>query len=72
MKLSIEMNSEDWLSMCCFHAAMMEVVIQNMAEDPLIYSKMARITNDLQYKVAMKMPPGEIDRIKAKDKQEPY
>jgi len=65
MKLSIEMDAEDWLSLCSFHACVMQIVNSNIAEDPITYSKVARITNEILNQVCIKTPTDEFERIKA-------
>jgi len=65
MKLSIEMDAEDWLSLCSLHASFMEVANTNIGEDPITYSKAARITNEIQNQVIRKMPMDEFERIKS-------
>ncbi len=70
MKLSIEMEAEDWLSLCKMHKDVMEVITQNMSQDPLAYSSAARLTNQIFDQVWKKIPSSELDRIIEKNKQE--
>lgn len=63
MKLSIELESDDWMELLCIHKAMMDIAGDNIGHDPLRYSKMARITNEIQSQVIKKIPNSEIDRI---------
>jgi len=65
MKLSIELEAEDWLSLCSLHASFMEVANTNIGEDPITYSKAARITNEIQAQVIRKLPMDEFEKIKA-------
>lgn len=70
MKLSIEMEAEDWLELCRLHKDVMEVITNNMAHDPLAYSSAAKLTNEIFNQVWRKIPTGELDRIIEKRKQE--
>lgn len=69
MKLSIEMEAEDWLDLCALHKEVMEVITSNMANDPIAYSSAARLTNQIFNEVLRKLPSGEIDRILEKRRQ---
>lgn len=72
MKLSIEMEAEDWLDLCALHKDVMEIITKNMAQDPLAYSSAARLTNEIFNQVVKKLPCGEIDRIlEARKREEP-
>jgi hypothetical protein len=70
MKLSIEMEAEDWLNLCALHQEVMEIITSNMANDPIAYSSAARITNQVFDQMVAKIPAAEMDRIAAKRKQE--
>lgn len=70
MKLSIEMEAEDWLNLCALHKDVMEIITKNMAQDPLAYSSAARLTNEIFNQVVKKLPCGEIDRILEARKRE--
>jgi len=63
MKLSIEMEAEDWLDLCALHKEVMEIITSNMAQDPIAYSSAARLTNEIFDQVVRKLPCGEIDDI---------
>jgi hypothetical protein len=65
MKLSIEMEAEDWLSLCSFHACIMEMAVKNIGNDPITYSKTARITNEIMEQIVRKIPNEEFERIKS-------
>jgi hypothetical protein len=66
MKLSIEMEAEDWLDLCKLHHDVMEVMTPNMGVDPLAYSSAANLTNTIQNQVFAKIPLAELNRIKEK------
>jgi hypothetical protein len=70
MKISIEMESEDWLELCSLHHQVMEIITKNMAQDPLAYSSAARLTNQVLDQVIAKMPYGELDEIKKRQQSE--
>lgn len=70
MKLSIEMEAEDWLNLCKLHHDVMEIMAPNMKHDPLAYSSAARMTNEILNQVIKKMPSAEFERIKEKRRQE--
>lgn len=64
MKLSIEMEAEDWLDLCKLHMDVMEIITKNMAEDPLAYSSAARMTKEIFEQVCRKLPNDEFERIR--------
>lgn len=70
MKLSIEMEAEDWLNLCALHKEVMEIITTNMANDPIAYSSAARLTNEIFNQVLRKLPAGEIDNIMERRRQE--
>lgn len=70
MKLSIEMESEDWLELCRLHYQVMEIITKNMAQNPIAYSTAARLTNDVFNQVCAKIPYMELDRIKERQAAE--
>lgn len=70
MKLSIEMEAEDWLDLCRLHMDVMEIITKNMAEDPLAYSSAARMTNEIFEQVCRKLPNDEFERIREKREKE--
>lgn len=70
MKLSIEMESEDWLELCRLHHQVMEIISKNIAENPLAYSTAARLTNEVFNQVCAKMPYNELDKIKERQEAE--
>lgn len=64
------MEAEDWLNLCALHKDVMEVITENMAQDPLAYSSAARLTNEIFDQVVKKLPCGEIDNILERRRQE--
>jgi hypothetical protein len=66
MKISIEMEAEDWLNLCKLHADVMSVMTPNIGVDPLAYSSAANLTNTIQNQVFAKISIEELNRIKAK------
>lgn len=64
------MEAEDWLDLCKLHKDVMDVITENMAQDPLAYSSAAKLTNEIFNQVWKKVPSSELERIIEKRKQE--
>lgn len=45
----------DWLDLCALHEAVRTIAVKNLGSDPLSYSKMSRITNDIENQVTKGM-----------------
>lgn len=45
------MTYADWLDLCALHEAVRTLAVKNLSNDPLSYSKICRITNDLETQV---------------------
>lgn len=68
MKIKVELELEDALSLCTLFVAVMEIGGQNIGNDPILYSNLSRITNDFQNQVIAKTPLEELEKIKANPK----
>lgn len=51
MNISIVLDSQDWLDLCAIHAAVQQIASKNIGQDPLLYSKVSRITNVIEQQV---------------------
>lgn len=70
MKVAIELDTEVLLNLIKLHHDVMEVITENMANDPIAYSSAARITNAFTDEVMRRIPTHELDRVIAKQREE--
>jgi hypothetical protein len=63
MKISIEMEAEDWLSLAAILHCFMGMAVENMANNPIAYSNAARITNIINKEVGSKVPEQVLDEV---------
>lgn len=64
MILKLEIEAEDALELLALHAAVQELAVLNIGNDPIGYSKMSRITNAFFMEVIKRLPLSEFERIK--------
>lgn len=69
MKVSIEMESDDWITLVATQMAYMEVAAKNIAETPLAYSRAAEVTDKLKDQVIHRIPTEEFDAVMERQKQ---
>jgi len=56
MKIKIELELEDAMELVTLHVAAMQNITQNIGDNPLLYSKLARVTNTFLNEVVDKTP----------------
>lgn len=64
MLLKLEIDSEDALQLVSLHYAFMQKASDMIGDDPLFYSKVARITNNFLQEVTKQTPLEEIKRLR--------
>jgi hypothetical protein len=50
-ELSVTLSLSDWLDLCALHEAVRAIAVKNLGNDPLSYSKISRITNEIESQV---------------------
>lgn len=68
MKLTIELESDDALSLCSLVKVAMDTIVTDIGKDPLLYSRAARITNEVNEQVIRQITPEEFAKIKERRK----
>lgn len=70
MKLVIELESDDALILCSLAKVAMAEIVEDIAENPLLYSRGARVTNEVVNQVHGQISPEEMAEIKKRRAQE--
>jgi predicted transcriptional regulator len=63
MKISIRMEAEDALELCKLHKEVMDLVVENMGNDPIAYSTMSKLTNMFYSEVVNSIPYDKTDEV---------
>lgn len=70
MKVNIELESDDALTLCSLAKVAMDEIVEKMGEHPLLYSKGARVTNEVVSQVYGQVTPVEMAEILKRRAQE--
>lgn len=54
-ELNISLPLSDWLDLCAIHEAIRAMAVKNLGSDPINYSKVSRITNEIESQVTKAM-----------------
>lgn len=63
MKVSIEMEAEDWLSVAAIMGAFMGIAASNIGNHPIAYSNGARVYNQLRELLDKAIPQQVVDEV---------
>lgn len=54
-EITVKLTLSDWLDLCAIHEAIRAIAVKNIGSDPINYSKVSRITNEIESQVTKAM-----------------
>ena len=54
-EITVKLPLSDWLDLCALHDAVKTITVKNLSNDPLSYSKVCRITSEVESQVTKGM-----------------